>query len=143
MLNNSEQQENFKKQALNPFLPPHVCIADGEPHVFGERIYLFGSHDREGGESFCLEDYEFYSAPVNDLTDWTSKGINYSARQDPLYGENTKYMYAPDVVQGNDGRYYLYYCLAGWKGAGGYSNPISVAVCDTPVSYTHLRAHET
>ena len=132
MLNNSEQQENLKKQALNPFLPPHVCIADGEPHVFGERIYLFGSHDREGGESFCLEDYEFYSAPVNDLTDWTSKGINYSARQDPLYGENTKYMYAPDVVQGNDGRYYLYYCLAGWKGAGGYSNPISVAVCDTP-----------
>jgi hypothetical protein len=36
------------------------------------------------------------------------------------------------MVQGNDGRYYLYYCLAGWKGKGGYSHPISVAVCDTP-----------
>lgn len=42
------------------------------------------------------------------------------------------YIYAPDVVQGNDGRYYLYYCLAGESGNGGYHNPISVAVCDTP-----------
>lgn len=73
-----------------------------------------------------MEDYEFFSAPVNDLTDWSSKGENYSARQDPLYGENGKYLYAPDVVQGNDGRFYLYYCLAG------YHNPVSVAVCDTP-----------
>lgn len=120
------------KQVFNPFLPQGVYIADGEPHVFGNRLYLFGSHDRESGESFCLEDYEFFSAPVSDLSDWTSKGPNYSASQDPLYGENAKYLYAPDVVQGNDGRYYLYYCLAGWKGKGGYSHPISVAVCDTP-----------
>ena len=108
----------MKKVACNPVLPVSVCIADGEPHVFGDRVYLFGSHDTPGGESFCLEDYEFYSAPLNDLSDWTSKGTNYSAKQDPLYGDNAKYLYAPDVVQGNDGRYYLYYCLAGWKGDG-------------------------
>ena len=119
-------------QIFNPFLPQGVYIADGEPHVFGDRFYLFGSHDREGGESFCLEDYEFFSAPLSDLSDWTSKGPNYSASQDPLYGEEAMYLYAPDVVCGNDGRYYLYYCLAGWKGKGGYSHPISVAVCDTP-----------
>lgn len=122
----------MKKVACNPVLPVSVCIADGEPHVFGDRVYLFGSHDTPGGESFCLEDYEFYSAPLNDLSDWTSKGTNYSAKQDPLYGDNAKYLYAPDVVQGNDGRYYLYYCLASWKGDGGYSYPISVAVSDTP-----------
>ena len=122
----------MKRQAYNPFLPQDVYIPDGEPHVFGDRVYLFGSHDREGGDSFCLEDYKFYSAPLADLSDWTSKGVNYSARQDPQYGENAKYLYAPDVVQGNDGRYYLYYCLAGWKGIGGYSHPIGVAVCDTP-----------
>lgn len=120
------------KPICNPFLPGNVCIADGEPHVFGDRVYLFGSHDTPGGHSFCLEDYEFYSAPLTDLSDWTSKGINYSARQDPLYGKDAQYLYAPDVVQGNDGRFYLYYCLAGWKGKGGYSHPISVAVCDTP-----------
>ena len=53
-------------------------------------------------------------------------------KQDPLYGENARYLYAPDVVRGNDGRYYLYYCLAGWKGKGGYGHPISVAVSDSP-----------
>jgi len=120
------------KQVLNPFLPLNVCIADGEPHVFGDRVYVFGSHDTAGGESFCLEDYEFYSAPIDDLTNWSSKGTNYSAKQDPMYCEDRKYLYAPDVVRGNDGRYYLYYSLSGWKGKGGYSNPIAVAVCDTP-----------
>jgi hypothetical protein len=41
-------------------------------------------------------------------------------------------MYAPDVVQGNDGKYYLYY----FKGAHG---TIGVAVCDTPAGqYKYL-----
>ena len=122
----------MKHTACNPVLPISVCMADGEPHVYGERVYLFGSHDTPGGESFCLEDYEFFSAPLDDLPHWTSRGTNYSAKQDPLFGENARYLYAPDVVRGNDGRYYLYYCLAGWKGRGGYSHPISVAVCDSP-----------
>lgn len=119
-------------QVFNPFLPLDVYIADGEPHVFGDRLYLFGSHDAEGGDSFCLLDYEVWSAPVNDLSAWSCPGSSYSADQDPLYTPELRYLYAPDVVRGNDGRYYLYYCLAGWKGAGGYSGPISVAVCDTP-----------
>ena len=101
------------RPAWNPVLPISVCMADGEPHVFGSRVYLFGSHDTPGGESFCLEDYEFFSAPLDDLSHWTSNGINYAAKQDPLYGENARYLYAPDVVRVNYGRYYLYYCLAG------------------------------
>lgn len=122
----------MNKQAYNPFLPIDTYIPDGEPHIFGDRIYLFGSHDKEGGDTFCELDYEFFSAPLDDLTNWSSKGINYSAKQDALYTEERPYMYAPDVVCGNDGRYYLYYCLAGNKGDGGYHGPISVAVCDTP-----------
>lgn len=122
----------MKHTTWNPVLPLSVCIADGEPHVFGDRVYLIGSHDTPGGESFCLQDYEFYSAPLDDLSDWTSKGANYSAKQDPRYAPDACYLYAPDVVQGSDGRFYLYYCLAGWKGKGGYSHPIGVAVCDTP-----------
>lgn len=122
----------MKRQAYNPFLPLDTYIPDGEPHVFGDRVYLFGSHDKEGGQSFCMLDYEVWSAPVDDLAGWTSAGVVYSARQDPLSDENRPYLYAPDVVQGNDGRFYLYYCLAGWKGKGGYNGPIGVAVCDQP-----------
>lgn len=32
----------------NPFLDINTYIADGEPHVFGDRVYLFGSHDIAG-----------------------------------------------------------------------------------------------
>lgn len=120
-----------KKQAYNPFLPLNEYIPDGEPHVFGDRVYLYGSHDLEGGYTFCMLDYAVYSAPVNDLTEWSCKGISYKASQDPAYPRR-KYMYAPDVVRGNDGKYYLYYCMAGDYGVGGYQEPISVAVCDAP-----------
>lgn len=118
----------MKKQVFNPFLPLNVCIPDGEPHVFGDRVYLFGSHETPGGSRFCNQDYEFFSAPVWDLSDWSSKGINYSAKQDPDYGEKFDALYAPDVVQGTDGRFYLYYALSGKA----FTGPIHVAVCDTP-----------
>jgi len=123
----------MKKQAMNPVLPIDTYIPDGEPHVFGDRLYLFGSHDKEAGETFCMLDYQGWSAPIEDLSDWTCSGNIYSPSQDPRYDPVTMpYAFAPDVVQGNDGRFYLYYCLAGQNGKGGYSNPISVAVCDTP-----------
>ena len=130
----------MKKQAVNPFLPLSEYIPDGEPHVFGDRVYLFGSHDKEAGETFCMLDYAGWSAPVDDLGNWSCSGSIYSAKQDPLYDpERMPYMYAPDVVQGNDGRFYLYYCMSGCAGKGGYHNPISVAVCDVPDGkYTYL-----
>ncbi len=122
----------MKYEAMNPILPKNVYIPDGEPHVFGDRVYVYGSHDKENGETFCMLDYQVWSAPVDDLSDWTAIDSNYSATQDPLYSETMNYMYAPDCVRGNDGKYYLYYCLSGASGKGGYSNPVSVAVCDTP-----------
>ena len=98
----------MKKQVYNPFLPIYECVPDGEPHVFGDRVYLYGSHDKEGGETFCMLDYTTYSAPVTDLSDWRCEGTIYRADQDPAYPTDRKFMYAPDVVQGNDGRFYLY-----------------------------------
>ncbi len=127
-----------KNQIYNPFLPLYEYIPDGEPHVFGDRIYHYGSHDKEGGDTFCMLDYVCYSAPVNDLTDWRYEGVIYQAKQDPRYPA-PQYMYAPDVVQGNDGRFYLYYCMGGDYGQGGYQGPVSVAVCDTPAGqYEYL-----
>ena len=130
----------MKKQAFNPFLPLNEYIPDGEPHVFGDRVYHYGSHDREGGWTFCMDDYVVYSAPIDDLADWRCEGVSYRTEQDPDYSEY-KYMYAPDVVCGNDGRYYLYYCMAGEYGYGGYSRPISVAVSDKPAGPFEYLGH--
>lgn len=119
------------KKVYNPFLPIDEYVPDGEPHVFGDRVYLFGSHDKEGGNEYCeAGDYVVYSAPVTDLSDWHYEGVIYTAKQDPLASKGKGYLYAPDVVRGNDGRYYLYYNVSG-KSFEGHA-PISVAVCDTP-----------
>ena len=115
-------------QIFNPYLPISDCIPDGEPHVFGDRVYVYGSHDKESGDFFCMLDYVCYSAPVNDLKSWRYEGVIYRASQDPHYPEH-RYMYAPDVVQGNDGRYYLYYSLADTHSC---SYLMSVAVSDEP-----------
>jgi len=117
-------------QSINPILPLSEYIPDGEPHVFGDRIYLFGSHDREGGDKYCDHgDYVGWSAPLSDPSKWECAGVIYSPEQDPNFtsSDNDK-LYAPDVMQGNDGRYYLYYCFGG---SAGHSR-IGVAVCDEP-----------
>lgn len=38
---------------FNPILPPWEHIPDGEPRVFGDRVYLYGSHDNAGQNLFC------------------------------------------------------------------------------------------
>lgn len=115
----------MKKQAFNPYLPSYEYIPDGEPHVFGDRLYVFGSHDRFNGKKFCMNDYVSWSASINDLADWRYEGVIYKKTQDPDNPDGKQVMYAPDVAQGVDGRYYLYYGLAD-------DNKIGVAVCDTP-----------
>ena len=71
------------KQVYNPYLPSYEYVPDGEPHAFGDRIYLYGSHDRFNGGFFCLNDYVCYSAPKSDLTDWRYEGVIYRKEQDP------------------------------------------------------------
>lgn len=39
------------EQVFNPYLPMREYIPDGEPHVFGDRVYIYGSHDRANARS--------------------------------------------------------------------------------------------
>lgn len=118
--------EMKNKQIYNPYLPQFEYIPDGEPHVFGNRVYIYGSHDRFGGKKFCMNDYVCYSASVTDLTDWKYEGTIYSRTEDPRMADGTHQLWAPDVVEGKDGRYYLYYC------PDDKIHSIGVAVCDSP-----------
>ncbi len=135
----------MKKLAFNPYLPFWELVPDAEPHVFDGRVYVYGSHDRRNGTSFCIDDYAGWSAPVDDLGNWRYEGVIYRKDQDPINsapyadsaghgipkfdrafeGESLHQLYAPDVAKGPDGRYYLYYALD-------FVNIISVAVSDTP-----------
>jgi len=115
----------MRKQGVNPYLPSWEYIPDGEPYVFGDRVYVYGSHDRFNGHAFCLNDYVCWSAPVNNLGDWRFEGVIYRKTDDPLNPDGHMCLYAPDVTVGPDGRYYLYYVLD-------KVSVVSVAVCDTP-----------
>jgi Glycosyl hydrolases family 43 len=119
------QKKLEKNQAFNPYLPPYEYIPDGEPHVFGNRIYIFGSHDAFDADLYCMNDYVCYSAPVTNLANWEYEGIIYRKDKDPRNTDKSHCLWAPDVVRGLDGRYYLYYCLD-------ILPEIGVAVCDTP-----------
>ncbi|MFF2347662.1 family 43 glycosylhydrolase [Pseudarthrobacter sp. NPDC058119] len=136
-----KSQQQRPAVAMNPLLPIDRYVPDGEPHVFGDRVYLFGSQDREGGDTYCQLDYEFFSAPVDDLSSWSSRGVNYRAVQDPHYSEDAPHLYAPDVVKGNDGRFYLYYCLGGKKPAPGWRGDIGVAVANEPDGVYEFLGH--
>ncbi len=96
----------------NPYLPFNEYIPDGEPRVFGERIYVYGSHDEANVNRFCVNDYVIYSADMSNLGEWRYEGISYRRDSDPHNRDNKHALFAPDVVQGLDGYYYLYYGLS-------------------------------
>lgn len=111
---------------MNPFLPLWEYIPDGEPRVFGDRVYIYGSHDRPACEFFCDYKLKVWSAPVDDLENWQCNGISIRTRNGNEPGDvpwTDRELYAPDVVE-KDGKYYLYAYIVGSKGA--------VAVSDRP-----------
>ncbi|MBQ9031798.1 MAG: family 43 glycosylhydrolase [Parasporobacterium sp.] len=128
------------EEIYNPYLPLTEYIPDGEPHVFGDRLYIYGSHDAIGATNYCPGDYEVWSAPITDLKNWRREGISYRKDQDPSNADGRMQLWAPDVTRGPDGRYYLYYCLS-------FYPEIGVAVSDVPEGpfsfYGHVHYPET
>lgn len=114
----------------NPLLPPTwgLFIADGEPHVFNGRMYIYGSRDNafgidhKGRFNFCSGDYHvIYS---DDLLHWTDAGVAISvedfpqelrtlspARDVATEPETVEFLWAPDLFKApNEDIYYLTFC---------------------------------
>ena len=125
---------NTKRQAFNPYLPQGEYVPDGEPHLFDGRVYVYGSHDKAGARYFCLGDYVCYSAPEDDLTDWRYEGVIFRKNQDPKNRLGLRLLFAPDVVRGTDGRFYLFYAFD-------FMGMIGVAVADSPVGPFEFHGH--
>jgi hypothetical protein len=106
------------ERSVNPFLPSNEFIPDGEPRVFGDRVYLYGSHDVASSPTrMCAGDYVCYSAALGNLASWRYDGVIYRRDQDPYIRSVARKrdrmgavsgLFAPDVIQLGDA-YYLYY----------------------------------
>ena len=114
-------------RAANPYLPAYEYIPDGEPRVFGDRVYVYGSHDTAGSAKYCDTKLRVWSAPLSDLNNWRDEGDSFHSKADAEHADDVPWsdssLYAPDVVE-KGGKYYLYFYVVG--AAGG------VAVSDTP-----------
>lgn len=111
----------------NPYLPNWEYIPDGEPRVFGDRIYVYGSHDCKDSIDFCDYKLKVWSAPVSDPTKWVCHGDIFRSRDGHDSPSDVDWtdelLFAPDVVE-RGGKYYLYAYIVNAKGC--------VAVADRP-----------
>ena len=105
-------------EAQNPILPPSwgLYIADGEPHVFDGRMYLFGSRDNydglgsDGRVEWCSDNYHVIWS--DDLLHWTDAGeaLNLKDIPEEVKGDGIR-LWAPDVFRDpRTGKYHMAAC---------------------------------
>ena len=116
--------------AQNPVIGDQFT-ADPTARVFGDRVYLYPSHDifpPEGARQdwFCMADYHVFSS--DNLTDWTDHGVIVTQNAVPWVRTDSYAMWAPDCVS-RDGRYYFYFPAAPKDGRG---FAVGVATADKP-----------
>lgn len=102
--------------------------------MFGDRVYVYGSHDHFNAPIFCVGDYVCWSAPVENLKDWRYEGVIFKKNQDPKNRLGIRLLFAPDVVQGADGKFYLYYAFD-------FMGMIGVAVAEKPAGPYRFYGH--
>lgn len=122
-------------QAQNPLIGNQYS-ADPSARVFGDRVYVFPSHDilATTGKGrigwFCMEDYHVFSSA--NLTDWVDHGMIATQDKVPWVKPDSYSMWAPDCIYRN-GKYYFYFPTAAKDTiAYGRGFSIGVAVADKP-----------
>jgi hypothetical protein len=121
--------------AQNPIVRTQYS-ADPTAKVFGDKVYLFPSHDILATEGkgrpgwFCMEDYHVFSS--SNLTDWTDHGVIVQQNKVPWVRPNSYSMWAPDCIERN-GKYYFYFPTSPNDTATyGRGFAIGVAIADKP-----------
>ncbi len=79
---------------MNPIIPGY--FADPTIKKFGDTYYIYATTDGNGGG---LGPSQVWMS--KDFVNWTYQDMNWPT---------TYHYWAPDVTQGNDGKYYMYYC---------------------------------
>jgi len=102
----------------NPVIT-HMYSADPSARVFGDSLYLYPSHDRDGAQGFDMEDYHCYV--TGDLQTFEDRGVIFRPFEQTTWA--TRAAWAPDCVERN-GKYYFYFPTD--------TRHIGVAVSDHP-----------
>ncbi len=104
-------QMAFISSAQNPIIRNQFS-ADPSARVFGDRVFLFPSHDIRDTTGkgrpnwFCMEDYHVFSS--DNLTQWKDHGMIITQNNIPWVKRDSYSMWAPDCIERN-GKYYFYY----------------------------------
>ena len=121
--------------AQNPIIRTQFS-ADPSARVFGDKVYLFPSHDILATEGkgrvgwFCMEDYHVFSS--SNLADWTDYGVIVQQNKVPWVRPNSYSMWAPDCIERN-GKYYFYFPTSPSDTATyGRGFAIGVAIAEKP-----------
>lgn len=117
--------------AQNPVIRDQYA-ADPTARVFGDRVYLYPSHDIISPVApekrwFAMADYHVFSS--TDLTDWTDHGVILDQKQVAWANPEGYAMWAPDCVE-HHGRYYLFF-PSGMKSGRGFG--IGIATAPSPI----------
>lgn len=125
-----EVLQDYNSRAVSEPLVSHMFTADPSAHVFGDRIYIYPSHDIEAGipfndngDHFGMEDYHVFS-----MADPTAPVIDHGVAlhiKDVPWAE--RQMWAPDAAY-KDSKYYFYFPAKRKDGIF----QIGVASADTP-----------
>jgi len=120
--------------AQNPLIRDQFS-ADPSARVFGDRVYVYPSHDilATGGRGrvgwFCMEDYHVFSSA--NLTDWTDHGVIVQQNKVPWVKPDSYSMWAPDCVYRN-GKYYFYFPSTPKDTGYARGFTVGVAIADKP-----------
>lgn len=87
--------------AANP-LVRDVFTADPAARVYGDRLYIYTSHDEPDTTYFDMYDWRLVS--TDDLATWTSHGKIFDLKG---FAWAEKWAWAPDAIAAN-GKYYLF-----------------------------------
>lgn len=123
-----------QSMAQNPLIRDQFT-ADPSARVFGDRVYVYPSHDIKATPGhgrpgwFCMEDYHVFSSA--NLTDWTDHGMIISQTTVPWADPASYSMWAPDCIFRN-GKYYMYFPTTMKGSENGRGFTIGVAVADKP-----------
>ncbi|MEY4387448.1 MAG: hypothetical protein RLY20_2731 [Verrucomicrobiota bacterium] len=130
----------FAAHAANPIVP-NRGLNDPHIHIFGDRAYVYASHDRAAtNQTFIMDDWWVWSSP--DLVHWTNECV---IKPEQTYiGKPFTGCWATDAAYRN-GKYYFYFSernkqagvLVGDSPAGPWRDPLGKPLLTADLTPTH------